>query len=271
MNWPALWSRNLEGKTTKSGHLDYAQQSDFSTFTVKQNDTVRNDLARMKGSRFVSATEVEADKKLAEVTVKQMTGGDIISARFLFKEHFEYRPTYKIWLAANHQPIVRGTDEAIWRRIKLIPFDVLIPESERDKKLSQKFEKELPGILNWALEGLLNWQKNGLHTPPEIKEATEDYRNEMDMLGNFISENCIVNPLAKTKVAKLYDEYASWAAITGDLVLGKRDFNRLIKERGIKQRRSTGGQFHWFGIGLKENRRDENPGSQENSVASGQF
>jgi putative DNA primase/helicase len=247
---------------------DYAQQSDFSTFTVKQNDTVRNDLARMKGSRFISAAEVESDKRLAEVLVKQMTGGDKISARFLFKEHFEYKPTYKIWLAANHQPIVRGTDEAIWRRIKLVPFSIIIPEGKRDKKLPQKLQAELPGILNWAIEGLIKWQKNGLHTPLEIKEATEDYRNEMDMLGNFISENCILNPLAKTKVSELYDEYSTWASITGDLVLGKRDFNRLLKERGIKQKRSTGGQFFWFGIGLKEDRHDIDSDSQKNYASA---
>jgi putative DNA primase/helicase len=233
---------------------DYAQQSDFSTFTVKQNDTVRNDLARMKGSRFVSAVEVEAGKKLAEVLVKQMTGGDKILTRFLFKEHFEYKPTYKIWLAANHQPVVRGTDEAIWRRIKLVPFNIVIPESERDKKLPQKLHAELQGIFNWSIEGSRKWQKDGLQTPPEIKRATEDYRNEMDMLGSFISENCILNPLAKVKVSKLYDEYSNWAAKREDFVLEKRYFNRLLKERGIKQKRSTGGQFHWYGIGLKENR-----------------
>lgn len=123
---------------------------------------MRNDLARLQGARFVSAVEAEGGHRLAEVLVKQLTGGYTITARFLYSEHVEFVPTFKLWLAVNHTPGVQGTNHAIWRRIRLLPLTVTIPEAERDKRLAEKLRTELPGILRWAVEGCLAWQLEGL-------------------------------------------------------------------------------------------------------------
>src|SRR3990167_1056257 len=137
---------------------DYAQTAEFTTFLAKQSENVRNDIARMAGTRFIAAIEAGEGKRLAETLVKQLTGGDTVTARYLYQDYFEYRPAFKMWLAANHKPTIRGTDNAIWRRIRLVPFTVTIPEAERDSKLSSKLRGELPGILAWAIRGCLEWQ-----------------------------------------------------------------------------------------------------------------
>lgn len=134
---------------------DYAAAAEFSAFLATQSENVRNDIAALSGARFVSANESGADRRLSESIIKALTGGDTISARFLFKEYFEFRPQFKVWMATNHKPIILDTDNAIWRRVKLIPFDVTIPEEERDPRLVEKLREEYPGILNWAVQGCL--------------------------------------------------------------------------------------------------------------------
>jgi len=140
--------RNLVG--------EYAQQADFDTFVPKENGHPRNDLARLAGARFVAAVEAAQGRQLAENVIKQATGGDTITARFLYREYFEFSPQFKLFLVANHKPVIIGTDEAIWRRIRLIPFTVTIPPEERDKQLLEKLQRELPGILAWAVRGCLD-------------------------------------------------------------------------------------------------------------------
>ncbi len=228
---------------------DYAQGADFETFLIKKNETIRNDLARMTGKRFISAIESEGERRLAEVLVKQLTGGDTITARFLFGEFFDFKPTFKIWLAANHKPNIRGTDYAIWRRIKLIPFNVTIPEDRRDAKLAEKLKDELPGILTWAVQGCLEWQRNGLQTPEEVKAATDGYREEMDGIGAFLSECCILTSEVKTKAGDLYEVYKKWTEAGGEYTLSQRCFGLKLSERGLARKKS-GGNF-WKGIGIK--------------------
>lgn len=252
-----LYGLGANGKSTVLETLravfgDYAKQTDFSTFLEKKNDGARNDLAALRGSRFVSGAEVESGKKLAEVLVKQITGGDTISARFLHHEFFEFRPTFKLWLAANHKPVVKGTDHAIWRRIKLIPFTVTIPEDERDPDLVNKLKAELPGILNWALEGCMEWQEKGLGVPDEVKEATAAYREEMDVLGGFISDHCTIDPELMVKSKDLYDKYQEWCQANDEEPISKRTFGLKLKERGLKDGkvgpcRDRG----WCGIGFR--------------------
>ena len=158
---------------------DYAQQADFETFLIGKNEGgPRNDIARLKGARFVSAVESGQSRQMAETVIKQVTGGDKIAARFLYQEFFEFSPQFKLFLVANHKPQVRGTDEAVWRRIRLVPFDVKIPQEERDKHLPEKLQSELPGILAWAVRGCVKWQEKGLGEPTEVLEATQEYREE---------------------------------------------------------------------------------------------
>lgn len=229
---------------------DYAQTAIFDTFlTKKEERSVNNDIARMQGKRFVSAIEAEGERRLSEVLVKQLTGGDTVTARFLFAEFFEFSPQFKIWLACNHKPIIRGTDHAIWRRIRLIPFTVTIPEAERDKHLIETLRAELPGLLAWAVQGCLTWQKNGLQTPEEVKSATNDYQGDMDTIGAFLGECCILTPEVRSKASDLYEVYKKWCEAGGEYALNQRSFGLRLTEKGLERVKSSGN--HWKGIGIK--------------------
>jgi putative DNA primase/helicase len=144
---------------------DYAVTTDFSTFVADRKSSVRNDIARLHSARLVTAIEVGEGKRFAEELIKTLTGGDTVAARFLYREFFEFKPRFKVWLAANYKPEIRGTDYAIWRRIRLIPFTVTIPPEEQIPDLAEQLKEELSGILNWALEGLRDWLANGLAAP----------------------------------------------------------------------------------------------------------
>ena len=234
---------------------DYGKQSDFNTFLHKNQSSIRNDLARLKGARLVCATEVDVGKRLSESVIKQVTGGDRITARFLFKEFFEFQPTFKIFLAANHKPTIRGTEHAIWRRIRLIPFSVTIPESERDPRLLDSLSEELPGILAWAVSGCLDWQESGLGYPQEVEQATTEYREDMDIVGGFLADDYIVEPGNNDLcilVNRLYQLYEIWCDVNSEERIKKHLFSKLIQEHGLIKRRSTAdphrGRYHWFGI-----------------------
>lgn len=172
-----LYGTGANGKSTFLEALryvmgDYAATADFGAFLASKGQGIRNDIARLKGARFVTATESEAGKRMAESLVKQLTGGDQVSARFLYGEFFEFHPAFKLFLGTNHRPKVIGSDEGIWRRIRLIPFTLTIPPSERDKKLTAKLKSEAQGILNWAIDGLRDWLDGGLKDPAEVLAAT---------------------------------------------------------------------------------------------------
>jgi len=172
---------------------DYAVNCPSNTLIKKTNTGgIPNDVASLKGSRFVTAVESNQNVTLDEALIKQLTGGDKITARFLHKEYFEFRPTFKIFIATNHKPNIRGTDTGIWRRIKMIPFDMRITDQQEDRRLGEKLRKEIPGIFIWAYKGWCNWMKEGLVTPQKIVEAICDYREEEDDLGRFIRDYCII-------------------------------------------------------------------------------
>lgn len=228
---------------------DYALRTPTETLMLKQSGSIPNDVARLKGARFVSASESEEGRRLAESLIKDITGGDTISARFMRAEWFDFTPECKVWLATNHKPEIRGTDRAIWDRIKLIPFEVIIPETEQDKHLTDKLTRELPGILAWAVEGCLAWQRDGLGVADRVKAATAAYRNEQDALGEFIEDCCIEGDDKEALASDLYSAYKLWG---GDL--SQRKFGLTLRERGyIKERRTEDphkGRIQWLGIGL---------------------
>lgn len=229
---------------------DYAQQTDFEAFLAKKQEGARNDLARLNGARFVTAVEAREDRRLDEAAIKQVTGGDTITARFLYREYFEFVPQFKLFLATNHKPRITGTDEAIWRRIKVVPFTVTIPPERRDKQLLEKLNGELPGILAWAVRGCLAWQQSGLGEPPEVADATASYRLEMDTVGQFLEDCCVTGRSAHASAADLYSSYESWCKDSGEFLMTQRRFGGKLGERGFSQYRERG-QRYWLGIGLK--------------------
>jgi putative DNA primase/helicase len=250
-----LYGLGANGKSTLMELLrsllgDYASNTPFSTFLTRDTEKVRNDLARLAGARFVSSIELRAGQRLDEVVVKQVTGGDTITARFLFREYFEFAPQFKLWLAANHKPIIKGVDDAIWRRVILIPFEIAIPEAEQDKKLLLKLQAELPGVLAWAVRGCLEWQDYGLESPIEVRAATATYREEMDVLGGFLSECLVEAPGSKITAKALYEKYTKWCEENGEKSIDPRWFGRNLSDRGYKQGPRTGQQRTWVDIDL---------------------
>jgi putative DNA primase/helicase len=230
---------------------DYAKQADFATFLARKHDTVRNDLAELQGARFVAAVEVEEGRRLAENLVKQLTGGDRIKARFLYQEYFEYVPQFKVFLACNHKPVIRGTDLAIWERIRLIPFTVTIPKAERDTHLLTKLLQELPGILAWAVQGCLAWQQHGLGEPQAVVQATGAYRAEMDLLGSFLEDTVVLGTHHQVTSKDLYTAYCTWCETNGETPMSKKALGSRLLERGCAPVRLGPKQARgWQGLGL---------------------
>jgi putative DNA primase/helicase len=251
-----FWGSGSNGKSTflrTIGTLmgDYSQHTATETLLIKKKGAIPNDIARMKGARFVSASESESEHKLAENLIKQMTGDDIISARFLHQEWFEFEPEYKIFLGTNNKPIIKGNDYAIWRRIRLVPFNISIPPEEEDHNLLQKLKHESSGILNWAIEGCLKWQLSGLGTPAEVTDATNEYRKEMDLLINFIRECCTEGPELKVTSKNLYSTYSKWCEDNGEIQLKQNWFGRKLREKGFDSKLSGKKRArHWIGLDL---------------------
>jgi len=233
---------------------DYSCTSSFESFLEKKTPGgIPNDIARLAGKRMVTSIEVESGQKMAEGLVKQITGGDVISARFLHKEWFEFVPKFKLWLAANHRPRVKDDDDAIWRRIVQIPFDVQIPASERDDSLKNvltDIEIAGPAILKWMVDGCLTWQQIGLAIPAGVKAATDDYRMEMDPLTDFLDECCVMIPNAITGNADLYGSYKSWAGEAGHrFPLGRKAFTQRMEANPLVEHEKHN-KRRWFGIGI---------------------
>lgn len=224
----------------------YGQKLPRETLMAKSyGGGIPNDIAAMQGIRFAPAIETGERRRLDEEQVKELTGGDTVSARFLHAEFFEFKPVAKIWLATNHKPKVDGTDEGIWRRIRLVPFQITIPEDERDPDLGRKLDQELPGILGWAVKGCLAWQQEGLTPPETITSATQAYRAEEDDLADFLDAECI---LATSKWATSKAIHARFEDYTGEKI-SKKELGHLLNQRGfvpcVKQQ-----QRAWQGLGL---------------------
>lgn len=223
---------------------EYAIQASTETFMVKKNPNngaANEDVAALRGSRFVSCVETEEGMRFAEVMLKSLTGGDKLSARELYQKRFNFTFKGKLWMACNHKPQIRGTDEAIWRRIRLIPFDVTIPEEERDLDWPEKIKEELPGILAWAVRGCKNWQEKGLQAPESVTRATKEYKNEMDIVSAFLLECCVLGSSYSVTAKALYSNYVSWAEENKERIMTKKAFSMKLKEKGIGKTESNAG------------------------------
>ena len=224
---------------------EYGMAARTETVVQNRGGGIPNDIARLAGARMVCINETEDGQRLKESLIKDLTGGDTISARFLHREYFDFVPAFKLWIRGNHKLQVRGTDEGIWRRIHLIPFTVKIPKDERDGELGLKLQAELPGILSWAVEGCLQWQQSGLNPPRQVVAAVEEYRSEMDDLGSFLDECVEVRVNGQSTAKALYSAYRKWADDSGEASVSQRRFGQAMVERGFsKERHSAGYVYH---------------------------
>ena len=253
-----LWGTGANGKSTFLNVLqqlfgDYACSTGTETF-MKKTSEHSNDIARLKGARLVTTTEVEQGKALSESIIKQITGEDILTARFLYSEYFSFKPTFKIFMATNHKPKIKGADNGIWRRIKMIPFTVTIPPEQRDKKLSEKLMAENSGILNWLLRGYAMWAKEGLGEPEAVKEANEEYRMDMDSVGTFVNECLNIDASMSWRLPNklMYETYLKWCNRSNERVMSQKWLSIQLQEKGFKRCVSNGMRF-WLGLGVKEN------------------
>lgn len=244
------------GKTTLLNAIhsvmgtDYAGESAPGILLRRDHAQHPTELADLFGKRFISTVEIEEGRRLAEVLVKQLTGGDRIKARRMREDFWEFTPTHKFFLAANHKPDIRGTDDAIWRRIHLVPFNVSFKGRE-DKRLFEKLEAERAGVLLWLVQGCIEWQAKGLNPPPEVLAAVEEYRNESDPLSDWLLAACVVGKGLFAKSKALYDSFTEWHGreIGGDPITQKA-FSSRLAERGFTKTVSKTGRI-WNGIGLK--------------------
>ncbi|MEH2564092.1 phage/plasmid primase, P4 family [Bradyrhizobium sp. AZCC 2289] len=245
------------------GH--YAGATPMQTLTAMPfSNGQTNDLAAMEGKRFISASDGEAGQRLAEAKIKNMTGGDPINCRAMYKEFHDIYPQFKLWVATNDLPKVSGSDDAIWRRIRVIEFRVTIPESERDPHLSSALAAEASGILNWALDGYRSWKANGLKPPIEVTEATGSYRNDNDLVGQFIDDRCVRQPTAKCTSKMLHEGYVQWCSDNGHTPMPINTFAKELKKKGFTSRKAQKGNG-WTGIDIKP--AFQNSDSDENVFA----
>jgi putative DNA primase/helicase len=251
-----LIGEGANGKTTFLETIrevlgDYARATPFQTFLRQTSNAIRNDIARLKGARFVTATEPERGARLSESVVKILTGEDKQTVRFLYHEFFEFQGTFKVFLAANYKPRIEGKDYGIWRRIQIIPFNVRIPENEQDKDLKEKLLKEKEGILNWAFKGLSKWNSEGLGTLPEIDEAMNEYKKDMDPVGDFLEECCILEEDQRVQSKDLFMAYRKWCKDNGERPISQKALGIDLKRRGFERRK--GKPAVYLGIGISEN------------------
>ena len=225
---------------------NYAANAQPDTLMTKRNDMgggANSDIARLKSARFVTTEEPSEGVRLNEGLVKQLTGGGKVTCRFLFGDEFEYEPEFKIWIATNHKPVIRGTDVGIWRRIRLIPFEVNIPKEKVDKNLKYKLREEMPQILHWAVEGVRLYAQEGLEMPDRVKKATDEYKSEMDLLQTF-ADACIVIDYSVPKgvpANELYAAYVRWAERNNEYVMTSRKFFTEIGKKLPEKKREARG------------------------------
>lgn len=251
------------GRNGKSVFLDiitemlgnYTTNIQPQTLMVKpMSGSANSDIARLQGARLVTTTEPNDGMRFDEGLVKQVTGGDKVTARFLYGDEFDYHPEFKLWMATNHKPIIRGTDDGIWRRMVIIPFTVQIPDHQVDKNLKYKLRREMTAILNWAVEGYQEWQRIGLNEPNIIKQQRQDYRTEMDVVELFLEECCIRKNGEREKASDLYNIYKSWAQENSQHLMSNTKFG---KEMSNKFQRIKSGTNYYVGIQLKREFNNE--------------
>lgn len=256
-----MWGDGENGKSTFLEALrhvlsDYAASVASKTLMESRNQgggSASGDVARLKGIRFATTTEAGEGNKFDEEKIKLLTSSDTITARFLYQDEFEFKPEFKLWIACNHRPYIRGIDRGIWRRIRLIPFTAFFPAEKREVGLQGHLEAESEGILAWLVRGCSLWQSEGLNPPAEVVSATEEYKADMDALGGFLNSRCLVGARYKANPAQLYVEYKAWATEAGEFPVSQSRLILKLVPRGIHQEKTRMG-VQLVGVGLRSHR-----------------
>jgi putative DNA primase/helicase len=264
---PAATSKSTIVEAIKATLGDYAQTADFETFIKRRNvGAPRNDIACLAGSRLVISSEVDEGKQLAEGLVKMLTGGDTITARKLYQESFEFKPSFKLVLVTNHAPKVSADDDAMWRRIRVIPMVCQVPKESRDPKVKAHLTNPTlagPAILQWLIEGCLMWQKDGLKIPDVVQQATDEYRTSQDSFADFVSECCILQTGAWVSIKDLREEYETWSSERGEGwansgYIDAQAFSAKLLALGLVRKKGTAGVRGWSGIKLDGGKPEPN-------------
>jgi putative DNA primase/helicase len=242
-----LFGTGANGKTTflnaVTGALgDYHRTAPIETFTDSKNDRHPTELAMLRGARLVTAIETEEGRRWAESRIKQLTGGDRVAARFVRQDFFEFTPAFKLMIAGNNKPGLRSVDEAIRRRLNLIPFVVTIPAAERDPELGEKLQAEAAGILAWAVQGCAGWQERGLAPPKVVTDATAAYLEAEDAVSAWLDDKCERDPQAFTNTTDLFASWSEWATQSGEFVGSVKRFVSALETRGFPQHRRRDGR-----------------------------
>jgi putative DNA primase/helicase len=226
---------------------DYSRSGAMSTFTESKTERHPTDLAGLRGARMVVASETSGSSRWDEERIKLLTGGSVVSARFMRGDFFDYLPEFKLWIMGNHKPSLRHVDLAIRRRLHLIPFTVKIEGP--DKNFKAKLRPEWPGILQWEIEGCLAWQRLGLSPPSAVINATDEYLTDQDTLGRWLAERCGLDPNAQTGSSAAYSDWKLWTEAGGEYTGSQKAFTQSLKEKGFKQKKD--GTMYFVGFRLR--------------------
>lgn len=224
---------------------EYAMACQPETVMMRdRNTSARADIARLRSARLVTTFEPNDGARLDEGMVKQLTGGDKVTARFLYGKEFEFRPEFKILMATNYKPVIKGTDQGIWRRVRLIPFNLQLPDEKKDKRLPERLRREYPGILNWAIAGAVGWYREGLPPCKAVDEAVQEYRTEMDRVQQFIDDCLVASDGSSLRASLLYQCYRGWCQEQGDRYpVGPQKFYGEMKRRYGHRKRESGNEY----------------------------
>lgn len=256
---------------------DFSRPIEMRALLQKRSisEAVRNDLAALRGTRLAVASEANREVRLDEALIKSLTGSDKITARFLYQEFFDFYPAFKIWIAVNHLPGIHGDDEAIWRRVRLIPFSVVIPKQNQTRDLASKLlNDEAPGILSWAVRGCLRWRKEGLPVPTSIRQAIAAYRQSNDPVGEFLAEWTIHSttiswrkPQGSVACGVLYRSYCQWCETNGETPDSLKHFGEMMRKRGyLTKQKWTEGENQKIYIGVELVRREDQAWQRKTSL-----
>ncbi len=251
-----LYGTGANGKSvllsTVSGIMgDYHRTAPIEAFTVTSGDRHPTEIAMLRGARLVTAVETEEGRRWAESRIKALTGGDPVTARFMHQDFFEFQPQFKLLIAGNHKPSLRSVDEAIRRRLHLVPFTVTIPIEERDKELPERLKDEWPGVLEWLIEGAVEWNENGLQPPQAVRSATEDYLVAEDALATWIEERTHVGPSYCDGSGNLFRSWRHWCEGAGEQPGSQKRFSENLQARGYVKEKGAKGRRQFQGIAVQ--------------------